>query len=51
MLTFKYSYLIESGKIYLEKDLPGKMGRMGKGRRADSTFEAALLGTEKVFQH
>ena len=38
-------------KIYLEKspaiDSPGKTGRRGKGRREDSTFEAALLGTEK----
>ena len=49
--------LVESGKmkIYLEKspaiDSPGKTGRRGKGRREDSTFEAALLGTEKIHQH
>ena len=36
--------------IMLQKeDLPGKRGRTGKGKRADSTFEAALLGTENQF--
>ena len=39
------------GEIIAGGDSPGKTGRTDKGRREDSTFEAALLGTEKIHQH